>query len=35
LLRQAAKAEDPACFESMRDQLEDVFAKRRNTKHES
>ncbi len=35
LLRQAAKAEDPACFESMREQLEDVFAKRRNTKHES
>ena len=35
LLRQAVKAEDPACFESMRDQLEDVFAKRRNTKHES
>ena len=35
LLRQAAKVEDPACFESMRDQLEDVFAKRRNTKHES
>ena len=33
LLRQAAKAEDPACFESMREQLEDVFAKRRNTKH--
>lgn len=35
LLRQAAKAEDPACFESMREQLEDVFAKRRNIKHES
>ncbi|WP_166170385.1 glutamyl-tRNA reductase [Acinetobacter sp. SA01] len=35
LLRQAAKAEDPACFESMRDQLEDVFAKRRNIKHKS
>ncbi len=35
LLRQAAKAEDPACFESMRDHLEEVFAKRRKTKHES
>lgn len=35
LLRQAAKAEDPGYFESLRDQLDDVFAKRRNTKHES
>ena len=34
LLRQAAKAEDPSCFEWMRDDLDEIFAKRRKTKQE-
>jgi glutamyl-tRNA reductase len=34
LLRQAAKAEDPSCFEWMRDDLNEIFAKRRKTKQE-
>ena len=32
LLRQAAKVEDPSCFERMRDDLNEIFAKRRKTK---
>ncbi|MCY1162962.1 Glutamyl-tRNA reductase [compost metagenome] len=34
LLREAAKAEDPSYFEWMRDDLEEVFVKRRHTKRE-
>src|SRR5690606_32030760 len=34
LLRQAAKAEDPSCFEWMRDDLGEIFVKRRKTKQE-
>jgi glutamyl-tRNA reductase len=34
LLRQAAKAEDPSCFEWMRDDLEEIFATRRKTKRD-
>ena len=34
LLRQAAKSEDPSCFEWMRDDLDEIFAKRRKIKQE-
>ena len=33
VLREAAKAEDPSCFEMMRDTLQEVVDTRRKTKH--